>query len=132
MADQVVEQLKATVDKLENRVHELESRLHGGGAAAQASDGKGMRMILIGPPGAGELQVAYHLTRLGRVRRRFQADKDSLQARARRRRNSRNAMAAAISLPATCCARKWQQRRSWDARQRRSWIRVAWFLTRSW
>merc|ERR1711977_682048 len=39
MADQLVEQLKATVDKLENRVHELETRLHGGGVAVKAGKG---------------------------------------------------------------------------------------------
>jgi len=54
MADQLVEQLKATVDKLENRVNELETRLHGGGVAVKPGEGQGMRMILIGPPGAGK------------------------------------------------------------------------------
>merc|ERR1711939_983366 len=54
MADQLVEQLKATVDKLENRVHELETRLHGGSVAVKPGEGQGMRMILIGPPGAGK------------------------------------------------------------------------------
>ncbi|KAI7519171.1 hypothetical protein KC331_g20831, partial [Hortaea werneckii] len=53
MADQLVEQLKATVDKLENRVNELETRLHGGSVAVKPGEGQGMRMILIGPPGAG-------------------------------------------------------------------------------
>jgi len=54
MADSLVEQLKATVDKLENRVNELETRLRGGDAAAvRPGEGQGMRMILIGPPGAG-------------------------------------------------------------------------------
>merc|ERR1712014_486150 len=52
MADQLVEQLKATVDKLENRVNELETRLHGGSVAVKPGEGQGMRMILIGPPGA--------------------------------------------------------------------------------
>ncbi|KAK5120150.1 adenylate kinase [Meristemomyces frigidus] len=55
MADGLVAQLKATVDKLENRVNELEARLHGHGRAAGGSgDADGMRMILIGPPGAGK------------------------------------------------------------------------------
>ena len=54
MADGLVAQLKATVDKLENRVVELEARLHGHGAAAPSGgEASGMRMILIGPPGAG-------------------------------------------------------------------------------
>lgn len=57
MAEHLVDQLKATVDKLENRVHELERRLQGGGEGGASSgaigSGDGMRMILIGPPGAG-------------------------------------------------------------------------------
>ena len=54
MADALVAQLKATVDKLENRVVELEARLHGhGGASPSGGETSGMRMILIGPPGAG-------------------------------------------------------------------------------
>ena len=54
MADALVAQLKATVDKLENRVVELEARLHGHSAAAPSGgETSGMRMILIGPPGAG-------------------------------------------------------------------------------
>merc|ERR1712130_1076731 len=42
------------VDKLENRVNELETRLHGGGVAVKPGEGQGMRMIPIGPPGAGK------------------------------------------------------------------------------
>ena len=51
-AEELVDKLKGTVDKLEARVAELEARLQGkepGGS----SGGDGMRMILIGPPGAG-------------------------------------------------------------------------------
>lgn len=51
MSDSVVDTLKATVDKLEKRVVELESRLHG--TATGSSSSGAMRMILIGPPGAG-------------------------------------------------------------------------------
>merc|ERR1711939_379525 len=39
---------------LENRVNELETRLHGGSVAVKPGEGQGMRMILIGPPGAGK------------------------------------------------------------------------------
>lgn len=46
-----VEHLKSTIDKLEQRVYELESRLVGG--ATGGSAGTSMRMILMGPPGAG-------------------------------------------------------------------------------
>ena len=48
--DDLVKSLKATVDQLENRVAELEGRL----GNKQGSGGvDGMRMILMGPPGAG-------------------------------------------------------------------------------
>lgn len=55
--EDLVETLKSTVDKLEARVAELEGRLRsqatsGGSSGSKGSDG--MRMILIGPPGAGE------------------------------------------------------------------------------
>jgi adenylate kinase len=48
--EQVVEDLKATIAKLENRIAHLEGN-HG---SSQGST-EGVRMILIGPPGAGEL-----------------------------------------------------------------------------
>ncbi|KAK5739887.1 adenylate kinase [Elasticomyces elasticus] len=58
MAEHLVEQLRATVEKLENRIKGLEDRLHGGSghetAPARGGAGDGMRMILIGPPGAGK------------------------------------------------------------------------------
>lgn len=50
MSEQV-ETLKATVAKLEKKIEDLESRLQGK-LSSDSSDG--MRMILIGPPGAGE------------------------------------------------------------------------------
>jgi len=53
MSDELVQQLKATVDGLENRVRELEGRLRGDGARSSGGGGGSMRMILIGPPGAG-------------------------------------------------------------------------------
>ncbi|WPH00983.1 adenylate kinase [Acrodontium crateriforme] len=49
----LVDQLKATVDKLESRIQDLESRLVGNSSSGSASS-DGMRMILIGPPGAGK------------------------------------------------------------------------------
>jgi adenylate kinase len=53
MTESVVDELKSTVHKLEQRIAELEGRFsgHGGGSStAQES----VRMILMGPPGAGE------------------------------------------------------------------------------
>jgi adenylate kinase len=54
LADTVVDELKSTVHKLEQRIAELEGRLsgHGGGSSAASES---VRMILMGPPGAGEL-----------------------------------------------------------------------------
>lgn len=56
LTDQVADELKALVRKLEDRVHELETRLGGSqsstGSTANAS--QAMRMIIMGPPGAGE------------------------------------------------------------------------------
>lgn len=54
MSDELVQQLKATVDGLEKRVKELEGRLRGDGERSGGGGGDSMRMILIGPPGAGE------------------------------------------------------------------------------
>ncbi|KAK4995454.1 adenylate kinase [Elasticomyces elasticus] len=53
--DQLVDKLKGTVDKLEARVAELEARLEGrdGTSSSLASD-DGVRMIIMGPPGAGK------------------------------------------------------------------------------
>lgn len=43
--------LKSTIDSLQKRVEELEARL--AGKASGGSNSDGMRMILMGPPGAG-------------------------------------------------------------------------------
>jgi adenylate kinase len=62
--EDVIESLKSTVDKLEARVAELEGKLKGSAGSSSGSDG--MRMILIGPPGAGKsallpLQFSRHI-----------------------------------------------------------------------
>jgi hypothetical protein len=51
--DQLVETLKSTVDKLEARVAELEARLQGKSPGSAGASSDGMRMVLMGPPGAG-------------------------------------------------------------------------------
>lgn len=56
LGEQLVDQLKGTVDKLEARVAELEARLQGkasGSSASSPASEDGMRMIIMGPPGAG-------------------------------------------------------------------------------
>lgn len=52
--DETVDNLKDLVSKLESRVAQLEARLSGDGGAAKASSmTESMRIILMGPPGAG-------------------------------------------------------------------------------
>ena len=53
ITDQMVDDLKSTISKLESRVHELEAKLQGGKGATSSGPSETMRMILIGPPGAG-------------------------------------------------------------------------------
>lgn len=50
MADQLKDSLMKTITQLEDRVRELERKLEG---KTSSSVEDGMRMILIGPPGAG-------------------------------------------------------------------------------
>jgi len=65
MSQELIDKLKSTVDKLEARVVELESKLTGNGSGAKSggqSQPSGMRMILMGPPGAGTYSARkYHL-----------------------------------------------------------------------
>jgi adenylate kinase len=56
ITDSTVSDLKDLVDKLEARVHQLEERLGEGGRRPKPPS-ESMRMILIGPPGAGESGV---------------------------------------------------------------------------
>jgi hypothetical protein len=46
-----VDELKKLVSRLESRIEQLESRITGHGGAEKSEDG--MRMIIMGPPGAG-------------------------------------------------------------------------------
>jgi adenylate kinase len=55
ITETTVSDLKDLVHKLEARVHHLESRYESGGKKPQSA-AESMRMILIGPPGAGTLQ----------------------------------------------------------------------------
>ena len=51
ITDETVQNLRDLVNKLETRVHQLESKLEG--SSGKARNVQSMRMILIGPPGAG-------------------------------------------------------------------------------
>jgi adenylate kinase len=57
ITDSTVSDLKGLVHKLEARVHQLEEKLGEGGKKPKTPS-ESMRMILIGPPGAGEPDVA--------------------------------------------------------------------------
>ena len=55
ITDNTVDALKDLVNRLEARVEQLEAKLHeaqGGSPKTQTSD-KSLRMVLMGPPGAG-------------------------------------------------------------------------------
>lgn len=52
LQDSVVDDLKNLVNKLESRVAELETKLSGG-QDRSADAASGVRMVLMGPPGAG-------------------------------------------------------------------------------
>lgn len=59
--DETVDSLRDLVHKLESRIQQLEAKLEGsGGASAQQAktDGPSVRMILMGPPGAGTKNTA--------------------------------------------------------------------------
>lgn len=55
ITDETVEALRDTIHKLESRVQQLEAKLQGGGETSSQSSPSGgsVRMILMGPPGAG-------------------------------------------------------------------------------
>ncbi len=55
ITDEIVHNLQDTIAKLEARVHQLESKLGGDGTPGKAAPGgQSVRMILMGPPGAGK------------------------------------------------------------------------------
>jgi len=60
ITDETVSDLKDLVHKLQDRVHQLERRLVEGGDKPRTPV-ESMRMILIGPPGAGKLNTPFHV-----------------------------------------------------------------------
>jgi adenylate kinase len=61
ISDREVSDLKDLVAKLEARVHQLENKLTGGSSGDKSSS-ESMRMVLMGPPGAGKLFAIGFLT----------------------------------------------------------------------
>lgn len=55
MSSPLIDQLKSTIDRLETKVAHLEAKIEGRDGVA--SPANGLRMILIGPPGAGMRDV---------------------------------------------------------------------------
>lgn len=53
ITDEKVQDLKDMIEALEKRVHDLEGKLSSKGSSTTSAS-ESMRMILIGPPGAGE------------------------------------------------------------------------------
>jgi hypothetical protein len=83
LGEQLVDQLKSTVDKLEARVAELEARLHGKAqqvaSSSSSSTSDEMRIILMGPPGAGMRESVYVfccVPRLTMTRQRYPGSQD--------------------------------------------------------
>lgn len=92
------EDLHDLVSKLEARVQQLEAKLKettGGAKSSPSADGS-IRMILMGPPGAGmlsNLRASRHLRRDGYD---LGIANSSLQARARKHQSSRRSSPAVI------------------------------------
>lgn len=60
ITDDTVEALRDTIHKLESRVHQLEAKMGGGDGSTQPKKGStSIRMILMGPPGAGKSLAAW-------------------------------------------------------------------------
>jgi len=79
MAEQISDSIKDTIGKLEARIAHLEARLAGKSGADE-----GMRMILIGPPGAGMCSD-----------RSLKPQPNNSQARAHKHRSSRKSTVSA-------------------------------------
>ena len=64
ITDEVVDKLTSTIKSLEQRVHELESKLNGGGSSGSGANPlNSMRMVLMGPPGAGKSYIEHQAIR---------------------------------------------------------------------
>ena len=57
MQHETVDSLKGMVAELETRVAQLERRLHGDNRSKPKCGTESLRMILMGPPGAGMLSL---------------------------------------------------------------------------
>lgn len=60
IGDDTVQTLQDLVNKLESRVKQLEDKLHHASGGSPAPAAESVRMILIGPPGAGMFFVLWN------------------------------------------------------------------------
>lgn len=64
ITDDIVSDLKASVKRLEARVVELESQFSGNAPSAGSGAQDTMRMVIMGPPGAGEFLWAVPILKI--------------------------------------------------------------------
>ena len=60
ITDDTVEVLQDTIRKLESRVHQLEAKIGGGDTSRSKITRSSIRMIIMGPPGAGMELLKYY------------------------------------------------------------------------
>lgn len=87
--EQIVGDIKSSIEKLEHRMSDLEARVEG--KASGAATSHAMRMILMGPPGAGTSAILNKMP--------FGNSRASPDAGVRRR----SAMGTSLELGATDC-----------------------------
>ncbi len=133
ITDDIVEALRDTIHQLESRVYQLESKMGGGDGSSSSRVGKSsIRMILMGPPGAGKHSTAYgSLTFFSLLvnRQGHPSAKDSGQIlRMSSSRHVRSSIIFKLIIwyrqQGTCFDRRSQRRRSWDGKPRKSWTRA--------
>lgn len=145
IVESVVDDLKAQIQRLEGRIAELEGKSSPNTVSADSE--KGVRMILIGPPGAGELLVldmarTGFLTWMRRQGNPGSQDQGEVLRLPSGMFNPVNQelwdcgiwgyRADAHRLPVTCSAPRSQRRRRSAGKPRRSWMPAASSAMRSW
>jgi hypothetical protein len=139
--EDTVTDLKDLVAKLETRVRQLEDRLGGDGTKSRTPS-QSMRMILMGPPGAGKLGTpmseSHVLWLICFAGKGTQAPKiKDKYCVCHLVRKSTRRLAARFQLtsprqPETCSARKSQRKPHLDEKQKRLWIKAGSSVMISW
>lgn len=88
ITDDTVEALHDTIRKLESRVHQLEAKIGGGDGSQSKGPQSSIRMILMGPPGAGRKFMSHETLALEDLR--------LVQAREHRHQGSKRSTAPVI------------------------------------